>query len=157
MSRHYHRMYVNLTAHTLRDLVRGGAGGGGGATYAFSSIADIRMSGGKPFISSRCYNPVDDNGTFNVTFDNGSDFSTFSGRAVLSQPAKKVNVTEMVPTGFITFTPADDFDGFYKNGTKKTLTGDDIVPGDGRVYILNYDAMSNTYIVTAYEGGIKSE
>lgn len=136
----------------------GGAGGGSGATYAFSSIAAIKISQGNPYINCSCYNPIDNNGTFNVTFDNGSNILTgFSETAVLSQPAKKVNVTERVPTGTIIFTPDADFDGFYHDGTKKSLTGDTIVPGDGRVYNLKYDAMNETYVITAYDGGIKTE
>lgn len=40
---------------------------------------------------------------------------------------------------------------------KKSLTGDEIIPGDGRAYTLAYNAMNNTYAVTAYDWTIKSE
>lgn len=93
---------------------------GGGATYAFSSMPVFITKPSGNGIS--CYNPIDDNGTFNVTFDNHSDPATsFGSIAILSQPAKKVNITERVPTGEITFTPAADFDGFYNGNTKKII------------------------------------
>lgn len=130
---------------------------GGGATYAFSSIPVFNKSGSSLTSVARCYNPIDDNGTFNVTFDDNNGATAFGYNAVLSQPAKKVNLTVMVPKGILTFTPAADFDGIYKNNDKVSLTGDEIVPGDGRTYVLDYDGMSNTYAITANDKRIKSE
>lgn len=127
--------------------------GGGSTTYTFSSI---RAGEG-----TCCYNPVDNDGTFNVTIDSTKDefgnILPYGSTAILSQPAKKINLTLNAQTGGIYFTPDADFDGFYRNNNKITLTGETIVPGDGRCYKLYWHANGSPthgelYEITVYDG-----
>lgn len=123
----------------------------GGTDFGFSSIPTFNSDGTS--ISCCCYNSIDGNGTFNVTFgvtstQQGSNFGFY---AILCQPAKKVNISyQFVYEGTIVFTPAEDFDGFYDEGGKITLTGDGIIAGDGKVYELSYNAPQESFVIKAF-------
>lgn len=60
-----------------------------------------------------------------------------------------IKVIAAAPGMAITFTPDENFDGFYStNGNKKTYTGDTVVPGDGKVYRFITDMGGNTMLKT---------
>lgn len=94
------------------------------------------------------YNSINSDGEFNVQFqaNTGVD-ATIGNTAILSSPAKKINVTAGVLDGTICFTPSSDFDGIYSGGTKLTTTGDTVTPGDGNMYIFTYSGMQSTYSI----------
>lgn len=54
---------------------------------------------------------------------------------ILLDPVVKLNFTNEGAVGvYINFTPAEDFDGIYKFGSKLNPTGDTITAGDGKLY-----------------------
>lgn len=60
-----------------------------------------------------------------------------------------IKVIAAAPGMAITFTPDENFDGFYStNGNKITYTGDTVVPGDGKVYRFISDMGGNTMLKT---------
>lgn len=87
--------------------------------------------------------PTDENGSFAVTV-------TDNDYAILSEPASTAVITrdQSVVSYHISFTPSVNFSGFTENGNAVQLTGDTIVPGDGRIYRLDYDGTD--HIITAY-------
>ena len=87
--------------------------------------------------------PTDENGAFAVTV-------TDNDYAILSEPVSTAVITrdQSATSYHISFTPSVNFSGFTENGSAVTLTGDTIVPGDGRIYSLDYDGTD--HIITAY-------
>ena len=120
----------------------------GGVDVGFSSIPFI--TGSSTLTIYSCSFNMNENGEFDVVLDTGASDKKYGSSAILSQPATKVNIETHIPSGSITFTPAETFDGFYdSSGTNKyELSGDEIVPGDNKVYILDINGMMKTYSVT---------
>lgn len=87
--------------------------------------------------------PTDENGAFAVTV-------TDDDYAILSEPVSTAVITrdQSAASYHISFTPSVNFSGFTENGSAVSLTGDTIVPGDGRIYRLDYDGTD--HIITAY-------
>lgn len=143
------------------------------ATYPFQVIRSFKIKSGNIEPNFTIVNPIDSDGNFVVyTYDGyydthpGQGYFEMGGYFILSSKAKKVTVFEGEPTGEITFTPSEDFDGFYTDSsaidpTKVTLSGDEITPGDGKIYTLTINEMSETpyvikkwgndYAVVSYE------
>ena len=126
-----------------------------GATYPFQVIRSFKINPGTSAIYTdfTIVNPIDSDGNFVVythdIYDQthpGEGYLEMGGYIILSSKAKKVIVYEGEPTGEITFTPSEDFDGFYDGNTlrKMTLSGDEITPGDGKIYTLTINEMSGT-------------
>lgn len=69
------------------------------------------------------------------------DKNVSNAAVILCDPVSAVYGLSYFDTGSFTFTPASDFSGFYigdsESGGSWTLTGDTIIPGDGKVYTLN--------------------
>lgn len=125
----------------------------GGASFAFTYIPFCTLTNGTYNTEYACDLP-DANGEHNVTFSYSEQTDPThigSGSHILATPAVKVNVTTDIAGGQICFTPDINFDGFYKNGSKKTLTGDTITPGDGKLYRMDYDGYSNTWAITKFD------
>ena len=63
---------------------------------------------------------------------------------ILLDPVVKIDVVDdygQFPS--ISFTPAEDFDGIYKFGTKRNPTGDTITAGDGKLYKYYLDSWAS--------------
>ena len=67
------------------------------------------------------------------------DEAPADGLAVLSEPVKRIDFASGVPTAMdgmlFAFVPAEDFEGFYENGTKLVLAGDDVLADGVSLYV----------------------
>lgn len=122
-------------------------GGGDSSLSPFLSVPyiyhDVYKPGNRDYSTvACCYFPIDNNGTFDVTFEYSNvqgEFSKYGGTAILAYPATKIILHTGAVQGGICFTPSENFDGIYVDGEKITTSGTRIIPGDGKLYLLEYD------------------
>ena len=143
----------NNIANALWNYADASGGGGGGNTYDFKALAWTYTSGNFTYYGATVANPIDNDGTFDVVCHEANDTESgqdegWGGPIILSAPAKRINYKEKQMSGEIAFTPAENFDGFYLNGTTKiTTTGDEVTPGDGLVYLFKFDVRQSTHTI----------
>ena len=67
------------------------------------------------------------------------DEAPATGLAILSEPVKRIDFASGVPTAMdgmlFTFVPAEDFEGFYEDGTKLVLGGGDVLADGVSLYV----------------------
>lgn len=68
--------------------------------------------------------------------------SNITGDVIIMSPIKRINFSGNA-TVHIAFTPHEDFDGLYIGDNKQTVVGDEVMPGDGKVYDLYIPSMGN--------------
>lgn len=68
--------------------------------------------------------------------------SGYKGDIIITSPIKSI-----IYSGFsevhVAFTPDEEFDGLYIGDTKQTVVGDEVTPGDGKIYDLYIPSMGN--------------
>ena len=101
-----------------------------------------------PSISLRVSNLFSSN---NGEYDVYTNSSTQS--AVLCNPAKKIEIGHMLQSTSVAFTPDDDFDGFYVNGSKIVPTGETIGSKNryDTYYGITTGSMGNTTGIKIYK------
>lgn len=129
------------------NLAASGGGGGGGGSTSFtreymmvsSKIPNnARMPSGTPY-SSPLLILDSQSGEYDI-----SDFG--GGNVYLVSPLVKLTGAKANTGAFlgVTFTPAENFDGFYdRNNQKYTLRGDSISAGDGKRYFIDLEESTN--------------
>lgn len=115
----------------------------------YSSV-DVDVSGGVEFNKITAYVPQT---SFHVDVINNTDSTIVETKWEYSactfvNPLKKFTCGQSAELKIV-FTPANDYDGFYKRvGGKISFSGDSVTPGDGYAYEAVINFMGNTYTMT---------